>query len=233
MGKTHKKKVTLLAPESLGSRLTVSKLQPLADAGADMYMLLSEIKPEIKNINILHSLLSKIKPEIKNMNIALNTTNRKRNRDSATNSKNVIPTNKHDIDYMLKSSDEIATLAHNGQKRGCSDEDYITHLRRVSNRLIDPDQKTTALLYDIIESNKSFGSFIFLRKNFPKNIVDAIVALTKNKCNETYLQYLIRVKANPLAKAVKLAELEDNMEGLYKQNNLYSKYELACYFLQA
>ena len=42
-------------------------------------------------------------------------------------------------------------------------------------------------------------------------MVDAVVLLTRSK-DEDYMEYVKRLKANPIARAVKLADLADNMD---------------------
>lgn len=65
------------------------------------------------------------------------------------------------------------------------------------------------MLHDVIEDTDVTEEE--LRKEFPDEIVNAIVVLTKRK-GEDYFDYLRRVKENPLACEVKLADLEHNSD---------------------
>ncbi len=72
-------------------------------------------------------------------------------------------------------------------------------------------EKLTAvgLLHDLIEDTKWTEED--LRKEFPDDVVDAVVALTKVD-GENYEQYIQRVMANELAIRVKISDLKDNMD---------------------
>lgn len=104
---------------------------------------------------------------------------------------------------------EIAYKAHEGQvdKAGAA---YILHCIRVANSLTTEDEKTVALLHDVIEDTKT--TIDDLRKYyFLPSIIEALRAITKNE-NETYNSYLKRVAANDLAYSVKLADMWDNSD---------------------
>lgn len=103
---------------------------------------------------------------------------------------------------------EQALEAHKGQvdKAG---QPYITHLVRVCARLEGDVACATALLHDIIEDTTATADA--LGEHFPREIVDAVVALTKID-GEAYDDYLMRLAANPLALKVKLADMADNSD---------------------
>ena len=50
-----------------------------------------------------------------------------------------------------------------------------------------------------------------INAGFPNYIVDAVVTLSR-KSNESYMDYIRRVKRNNIAKVVKLADLEHNSD---------------------
>ena len=88
--------------------------------------------------------------------------------------------------------------------------------------------KTIAILHDTIEDTEVTADYL-LEKGIPKHIVDAVQLLSKPE-NEDYETYLKRVKENPLAKQVKLADLAHNISperasGLNEKRR--AKYELA------
>lgn len=103
----------------------------------------------------------------------------------------------------------IAHIRHEGQK-DLAGEDYICHLSRVAARVDTDEKKAVAYLHDILEDYDHTGiTEEDLRKFFPKEIVDAVVAITR-RSHEEYFDYILRLKSNPLARAVKISDLIDN-----------------------
>ncbi|TNF23061.1 MAG: HD domain-containing protein [Rhodobacteraceae bacterium] len=103
---------------------------------------------------------------------------------------------------------ELVFEAHAGQvdKAG---QPYITHLVRVANRLSSQDEQIVALLHDVLEDTETTQESLHLL--FSAKTVEAVVALTKAD-GEAYDDYLRRVAANPLALAVKQADMADNSD---------------------
>lgn len=102
----------------------------------------------------------------------------------------------------------IATSAHAGQfdKAG---KPYILHPLRVMNMLTRTHLRIIAVLHDVLEdSAMDCGDLLGL--GFPHEIVQAVVVLTKGD-DETYNEYLRRIKLDNMACAVKFADLEDNL----------------------
>ncbi|TXH12132.1 MAG: hypothetical protein E6R03_13410 [Hyphomicrobiaceae bacterium] len=67
-------------------------------------------------------------------------------------------------------------------------------------------------------------------------VVRAVQALTKNpnRDEENYIQYLMRVAENPIARVVKMADLHHNLSDLdpKKDKNKIDKYKMALYILR-
>lgn len=121
----------------------------------------------------------------------------------------------------------IAIQAHSGQtdKQG---KPYILHPLAVASQLDSLELKTIALLHDTIEDSWVSKEFL-LENGIPEELVEVIVLLTKPK-EMPYEDYLRRVKTNPMALAVKKADLAHNTsperaEGL--NDHRRAKYELA------
>jgi (p)ppGpp synthase/HD superfamily hydrolase len=121
----------------------------------------------------------------------------------------------------------IAIQAHSGQtdKQG---KPYILHPLAVASQLDSLELKTIALLHDTIEDSWVSKEFL-LENGIPEELVEVIALLTKPK-DMTYEDYLRRVKTNPMALAVKKADLAHNTsperaEGL--NDHRKAKYELA------
>ena len=104
---------------------------------------------------------------------------------------------------------QIAVKAHAGQKDKYG-APLIFHPLRMMMGQTDPREKITALLHDVVE--KSGWTLADLEKQgFSKDIIKTIGLLTRNK-KETYADYLLRVKKDPLAIKIKMADLEDHMD---------------------
>lgn len=104
---------------------------------------------------------------------------------------------------------DIAVLAHKGQvdKGG---EPYIMHVLRVMMGVESIDEKVVALLHDVVEDS-DISLMDLKNQNFPSEILKAVDLLTKKE-NSAYSDYILEIKNNPLAKAVKLSDLRDNMD---------------------
>jgi (p)ppGpp synthase/HD superfamily hydrolase len=109
----------------------------------------------------------------------------------------------------LERAIKIATTAHTGQvdKAG---EPYILHPLRVMLTVFAPDERIVAVLHDVIEDSE-ITSKDLLAEGFSTRIVEAVVALSKSR-DQSYDQYIEGVALNPLARTVKLADLEDNSD---------------------
>ena len=104
---------------------------------------------------------------------------------------------------------EIAAIAHAGQvdKAGTA---YIQHPLTVASFVKTDDEKTVALLHDVVED--TVVTLQDLRDaGFSANIVHAVDCVTKRD-DESLKAYLQRVKSDPLATAVKLADLRHNSD---------------------
>lgn len=119
-------------------------------------------------------------------------------------------------DYMdlIRKALEIAIKAHKGvvDKGGA---DYIFHPITVALKCKTDDEKVVALLHDVVEDTPM--TFNDLRKEgFPEYIIEALNAITRRKPQEQNgdgrWEYIKRCKANPIARVVKIADLEHNSD---------------------
>jgi (p)ppGpp synthase/HD superfamily hydrolase len=133
--------------------------------------------------------------------------------------------------FTLDDAIQVARQAHEGQldKAG---RPYIAHPLRVMGAVRDPHERMTAVLHDVVEDT---GVTIedLVAAGCPTEVVDAVAALSK-KPDEDVEVYLARVAANPIALAVKRADIADNMspERLSRldpetQERLRAKYQAA------
>ena len=114
------------------------------------------------------------------------------------------------MEKLLAKAIEIALKAHDGQtdKAGIP---YIGHVMRVMQAGRTIDEKIVGVLHDIVEDTPwTFEAL--LAEGLPAHIVDALRCVTKISEDEPYEEFIKRVKTNPLAVAVKINDLTDNMD---------------------
>lgn len=102
----------------------------------------------------------------------------------------------------------IAIKAHEGQKDKAG-APYLLHVLRVMMSVEKMDEKTVALLHDVVEDSETSIEEL-TKAGFPKKILKAVELLTKTD-KKPYEDYIQEIKNNDLARAVKLADLKDNM----------------------
>ena len=123
------------------------------------------------------------------------------------------------FDELREKAMQIAIKVHNGQvdKGG---NDYINHPIRVSENCSLDDDKIVALLHDTIEDGDITAEYLIMQ-GFPHDIVDAVLSVSRNK-DEGYFDFILRCKANPIGRRVKIADLKDNMD-ITRLNELTEK----------
>lgn len=103
----------------------------------------------------------------------------------------------------------IAAEAHAGQtdKSGAP---YILHPLRVMMRVEGEDARIAAVLHDLVED--THWTFDDLRtEGFDEAVVAALDALTRRE-GELYMDFCRRAATNELARQVKLADIDDNLD---------------------
>lgn len=113
----------------------------------------------------------------------------------------------HSSNPMYQKALRFITEKHAGQKRR-NGNPYIIHPIRVSQEVHSDTEKVVALLHDVLEdTTATYDEVLGL---FGEEIAIAVLALTKTK-GEPYMEYIHRVKRNPLAITVKIADMSDNL----------------------
>ena len=114
------------------------------------------------------------------------------------------------MNQLLSKAINIAMQAHAGQvdKAGMP---YIGHVMRVMQAGKTIDEKIVGVLHDVVEDT-TWTFDALLAEGFPVHIVDALRCVTKLSGDEPYESFISRVKTNPLAVAVKINDLTDNMD---------------------
>lgn len=109
----------------------------------------------------------------------------------------------------LERAIEIAAIAHAGQvdKGG---QPYILHPLRVMFRVVTVHERMAAVLHDVVEDTPV--TLEQLRsEGFPEEVVVAVGVLTK-RAGESRMEAAARALADPIARAVKLADNTENMD---------------------
>ena len=112
---------------------------------------------------------------------------------------------------LLNKAIKIAEKAHRGQtdKFGAP---YIGHVMRVMNYGKTYDEKIGGVLHDVVEDCPEITLETLLNEGFPNEIVFAIECLTKNPPDQDYKEFIRQTEKSPLAIAVKMNDLRDNMD---------------------
>ena len=110
----------------------------------------------------------------------------------------------------LQRAIELAIQAHADQED--DGEPYLLHPMRVMLSLGDhasEQERIVAILHDSVErGGLAFDTLV--KAGFSKRVVRAIQLLTHDKAKTSYAGYVTNLKPDPIARAVKLADLRDN-----------------------
>jgi (p)ppGpp synthase/HD superfamily hydrolase len=112
----------------------------------------------------------------------------------------------------LEKAIEIAVRAHAGQtdKAGAP---YVLHPLRMMLRMDDETAMMAAVLHDVVEDGPGWTFERLEEEGMPPAVVDAVRHLTKREDQaEDYETFIRRAAVHPVARRVKLADLEDNMD---------------------
>lgn len=110
---------------------------------------------------------------------------------------------------MTKQALKICYNAHLNQvdKSGLP---YVFHPFHLAEQMDTEETVCIALLHDVIEdTNYTFEDLI--KAGFNENIINALMLLT-HKDDTPYMEYIKKIKTNPLATKVKLADLHHNSD---------------------
>lgn len=87
---------------------------------------------------------------------------------------------------------------------------YVFHPFHLAEQMDDEETTITALLHDIVEDTNT--TFEDLRKlGFSDNVINALKLMTHDK-NVDYFEYVKNISKNPIARKVKIKDLEHNMD---------------------
>ena len=155
-------------------------------------------------------------------------------------------------DNMIEKARKLAYSAHKGQTRW-GGEPFIVHPKGVVEKLRDkniPNRLWTmgenvyleevrkhdfyivAWLHDVVEdTGYTLGDLLDM--GFDYYIVQAVDAITRRE-DEDYREYILRVKKDEIAREVKIADIEHNLESFNTKKNKSraDKYRLAIEVLK-
>ena len=113
---------------------------------------------------------------------------------------------------------------------------YVFHPFHLAEQMTDEITTVTALLHDVVEDTDiTFSDLSDF--GFPAEVIDALALLTHDD-SVPYMDYVALIKHNPVAKAVKLADLRHNSdlsrldEITEKASERAEKYARAIAFLE-
>ena len=135
---------------------------------------------------------------------------------------------------LTKKALKISFEAHKNQtdKSGLP---YVYHPFHLAEQMETEETAVTALLHDVVEDTEITLEDI-KNAGFPESVVSALALMTHDK-SVPYKEYIARIKKDPVARAVKLADLKHNSdlsrldEVGEKDLEILKKYEEAIAFL--
>lgn len=135
----------------------------------------------------------------------------------------------------LEDAIKLAVDAHSGQVDK-SGQPYILHPLRVMFAVTGVTEQIVAVLHDVIEDCDYIVDDL-RQMGYSEDIIAALDCLTRHD-DETYMEFVERAAANPIALKVKVADIEDNMdirrllEITDKDRDRLKKYRMAWEYLK-
>lgn len=110
---------------------------------------------------------------------------------------------------LTKKAVKLCFEAHKNQVDKSS-LPYVFHPFHLAEQMTDELTTVTALLHDVVEDTAY--TLADLRKmGFPETVLDALAMLTHDD-GAAYLEYVAKLRTNPIARTVKLADLRHNSD---------------------
>jgi len=119
---------------------------------------------------------------------------------------------------QIETAIALARQVHAGQvdKAGAA---YIGHPLRVMAKMASDDERIAAILHDVVEDSRDGDAPVTLADlaamGLPPPAIEAIRLLTRSDDGSdpaAYDAYIEAILANPIARKVKLADVEDNLD---------------------
>ena len=114
-------------------------------------------------------------------------------------------------EYMLELAKFVSENSHKNQIDKAGIDYFAGYIQAVVNGVTTNKEKIVAYLHDTVEDTPL--TIERIKELFGEEIGEAVFAITKSKDGSlSYDDYIERVKANPLARAVKISDLKHNMD---------------------
>lgn len=110
---------------------------------------------------------------------------------------------------MTKKALRLSFEAHKDQvdKSGMP---YVYHPFHLAEQMDTEETVTVALLHDVVEDTDHTIQDL-VEMGFPKPVTDALALMTHDEA-VPYMDYVAKIKNDPIARAVKLADLRHNSD---------------------
>ena len=103
---------------------------------------------------------------------------------------------------------------------------YVFHPFYLATKVDGENKTCVALLHDVIEDHGDKYSFEYLEnEGFNKEIIDALKLLTHKK-DIPYMDYIVEISKNNIAKNVKIEDLKHNMDSRRTTGEKAKKYDI-------
>ena len=103
---------------------------------------------------------------------------------------------------------------------------YVFHPFYLATKVDGENETCVALLHDVIEDHGDKYSFEYLEnEGFNKEIIDALKLLTHKK-DIPYMDYIVEISKNNIAKKVKIEDLKHNMDSRRTSGEKAKKYDI-------
>ena len=110
---------------------------------------------------------------------------------------------------LTKKAMKLCFEAHKDQ-RDKSGVPYVFHPIHLAEQMDDEYTTVVALLHDVMEDS-AFTLADLRQMGYPEEILDALVLMTHGE-GVPYMDYVMAIKPNEIAKKVKLADLRHNSD---------------------
>ena len=110
---------------------------------------------------------------------------------------------------MLEKAISIALQAHQGQRDRYGNP-YILHPLHLMGQMDTDVERMAAVLHDVVEDSEITISDLHAA-GFPAQVTEAVHLLTHDDAH-SYEEYVRRLQDNDLARKIKVADLEHNMD---------------------
>lgn len=103
---------------------------------------------------------------------------------------------------------------------------YVFHPFYLATKVDGENETCVALLHDVIEDHGDKYSFEYLEnEGFNKEIIERLKLLTHKK-DVPYMDYIVEISKNNIAKKVKIEDLKHNMDSRRTSGEKAKKYDI-------